>query len=137
MVLGETFNFIAYAFSPAIIVTPLGAVSVVVSAILSKYFLGEKINFSGACGIVLCIIGSIIIVFHGPPSTATETIPDFMSYVIHPVFLTYTAFCIILVAYVIVKLEPKYGKTQPVVYLLLTSIGGAYLVNGAQGNNGN
>lgn len=47
LALGEVFNFMAYAFSPAILVTPLGAVSVVVSAILSVIFLKERINFSG------------------------------------------------------------------------------------------
>jgi len=31
MILGEIFNFVAYAFTDAILVTPLGALSVVVS----------------------------------------------------------------------------------------------------------
>ncbi|KAJ1343627.1 hypothetical protein BSLG_001896 [Batrachochytrium salamandrivorans] len=44
MGVGEVSNFGAYAFAPTILVTPLGAISVVVSAILSIVFLKEKIN---------------------------------------------------------------------------------------------
>jgi magnesium transporter len=135
VVCGEAQNFMAYAFSPAIIVTPLGAISVVVSAILSILFLGEKLNFSGVCGIMLCIIGSTIIVFHGPPSTATETVPEFMSFVLHPLFLTYFALNIILVVWLIFKIGPLYGDTQPIVYLAINSLAGAFLVNSAQGSS--
>jgi uncharacterized membrane protein len=125
----------AYAFSPAIIVTPLGAISVVVGAILSIMFLGEKLNFSGACGILLCIIGSIIIVFHGPPSTNTETIPQFMSYALHPVFIVYCVLNAAFLIWLIFYIAPVYGETQPIVYLSITSIGGAFLVNSAQGTS--
>ncbi|XP_021251638.1 magnesium transporter NIPA3 isoform X2 [Numida meleagris] len=44
MGLGEAANFVAYAFAPATLVTPLGALSVLISAILSSYFLKEKLN---------------------------------------------------------------------------------------------
>jgi uncharacterized membrane protein len=131
--IGELCNFGAYAFSPAIIVTPLGAISVVVSPILSVFVLNEKLNFSGICGIMLCIIGSVIIVFHGPPTTATETIPQFISYVLHPVFLVFLFLSGGLLIWLIFFIAPLYGPTQPVVYLSITSIGGAFLVNAAQG----
>jgi drug/metabolite transporter (DMT)-like permease len=133
VVLGECSNFLAYGFSPAIIVTPLGAISVVVGAVLSKFVLGERITFTGVCGILLCVIGSLIIVLHGPPETASETIPEFFEYVVHPLFLSYSFLCLLLVIYIIIKLEPVYGSTQPAVYLTLVSIGGAFLVNAAQG----
>ena len=51
--LGEVFNFVAYAFAPATLVTPLGALSVLVTAMLSATFLGEALN----------ILGKVIIVF--------------------------------------------------------------------------
>ncbi|KAJ3347696.1 hypothetical protein HDU91_006720 [Kappamyces sp. JEL0680] len=133
VVLGELCNFGAYAFSPAIIVTPLGAVSVVISAILSFLFLGEKLNYSGAMGILLCIIGSVLIILHAPPSSQTETIPEFFSYVLSPGFLIYTGLAIVLMCYLVFRMGPLYGKTQPIVYLSITSLGGAFLVNGAQG----
>lgn len=45
--IGEAANFAAYAFAPASMVTPLGALSVLVAAILSSRFLNEKLNLLG------------------------------------------------------------------------------------------
>lgn len=45
--IGEVLNFAAYAFAPATLVTPLGALSVLFSALLSRYFLGERLNIFG------------------------------------------------------------------------------------------
>lgn len=67
MAVGELANFIAYAYAPAIIVTPLGALSVIVAAILAHYMLKERLNTFGALGCFLCIVGSINIVIHAPP----------------------------------------------------------------------
>lgn len=47
MGIGEAVNLLAYAFAPAALVTPLGALSVLVAAILSSKFLNEKLNFIG------------------------------------------------------------------------------------------
>lgn len=44
---GEALNFVAYAFAPATLVTPLGALSVIVTALFSQYFLGEALNVLG------------------------------------------------------------------------------------------
>lgn len=47
MGIGELANFAAYAFAPASLVTPLGALSVIVSAVLSSRYLKENINLLG------------------------------------------------------------------------------------------
>lgn len=73
MVVGELSNFLAYAFIPAIIVAPLGAVSVVAAAVLAHFMLKEKLSFSGSIGISLCVLGSVVVVLHGPHSSQTET----------------------------------------------------------------
>lgn len=44
---GEGANLLAYAFAPAALVTPLGALSVLVAAVLSSKFLNENLNFVG------------------------------------------------------------------------------------------
>ena len=134
LVLSEILNFIAYAYSPAILVTPLGAVSVAVSALLSVVFLKERLNFSGAAGISLCIMGSTIIVLHGPKSTATSTIPEFFANVFLPGFIVYFLICFATLMYLIIYAAPRYGTVNPFVYVSMTSICGAFLVNAAQGN---
>jgi hypothetical protein len=78
--------------------------------------LKETLNFSGAMGIVLCLIGSISIVLHAPTSTAVQTLPDFFRYVFAPcsfrlnvAFIVYSFFAMILLLYLVFKLGPKYG----------------------------
>ena len=50
----------AYAFVEAIVVTPMGALSVVISAILSSFFLNEKLTMFGWLGCSLCIVRSFL-----------------------------------------------------------------------------
>lgn len=54
--IGELANFAAYAFAPASLVTPLGALSVIVSAVLSSKYLKENINLLGKVTAVCYII---------------------------------------------------------------------------------
>jgi uncharacterized membrane protein len=63
---GELCNFAAYGFAPATLVTPLGALSVLVSAIMASHFLNESLNTIGKIGCVLTAIGSTVMVIHAP-----------------------------------------------------------------------
>ena len=47
MIGGEGMNFAAYAFAPAVLVTPLGALSILVSAVLAHFILQEKLHMLG------------------------------------------------------------------------------------------
>ncbi|XP_008581837.1 PREDICTED: magnesium transporter NIPA2 isoform X2 [Galeopterus variegatus] len=73
---GEVANFAAYAFAPATLVTPLGALSVLVSAILSSYFLNERLNLHGKIGCLLSILGSTVMVIHAPKEEEIETLNE-------------------------------------------------------------
>src|SRR3954447_6767613 len=59
VVAGEIANFAAYAFAPAILVTPLGALSVLIGAVLGSYFLKEELGTLGKLGCATCLIGSV------------------------------------------------------------------------------
>lgn len=41
----QILNFVAYAFTVAILVTPMGSISVVIAAILSHFILKETLTF--------------------------------------------------------------------------------------------
>lgn len=84
MVLGEICNFAAYAFAPAILVTPLGALSVLIGAILGSYFLNELLGILGKLGSAICLIGAVIIVLHAPPDKEISTIDEILNYAIQP-----------------------------------------------------
>lgn len=84
LVLGEVANFAAYAFAPAILVTPLGALSVLIGAVLGSYFLKEELGILGKLGCAMCLLGSVIIVLHSPPDEEIETVDQILSYAMRP-----------------------------------------------------
>lgn len=82
--IGEVCNFAAYAFAPAILVTPLGALSVLIGAVLGSYFLKEELGTLGKLGSAICLIGAVVIVLHAPPDEDIETIDQILHYAIQP-----------------------------------------------------
>ena len=89
MVLGEVANFLAYSFAPAILVTPLGAVSVVVGAILSHIFLRERLGKDGIIGCTLCILGSLEVILHSPEEVSMKTVEEVAAHFTKPGSFTY------------------------------------------------
>lgn len=84
VVLGEVANFAAYAFAPAILVTPLGALSVLIGAVLGSYFLKEELGTLGKLGCAICLIGSVIIVLHAPPDKEITDVQEILNYALRP-----------------------------------------------------
>ena len=84
LVVGEVANFAAYAFAPAILVTPLGALSVLIGAVLGAYFLKEELGTLGKLGCAMCLIGSVIIVLHAPPDKEIESIEQILHFALQP-----------------------------------------------------
>lgn len=84
LVVGEIANFAAYAFAPAILVTPLGALSVLIGAVLGAYFLDEELGVLGKLGCAICLIGSVVIVLHAPPDKDITTVDEILNYAIQP-----------------------------------------------------
>ncbi|RYP54551.1 hypothetical protein DL769_010326 [Monosporascus sp. CRB-8-3] len=85
VILGEVCNFAAYAFAPAILVTPLGALSVLIGAVLGSYILKEELGTLGKLGCAICLLGAIIIVLHAPADEDIQTIDQILHYAIQPV----------------------------------------------------
>ncbi|KAJ4347781.1 hypothetical protein N0V95_005128 [Ascochyta clinopodiicola] len=133
MILGEVCNLVAYAFTDAILVTPMGALSVVICAILSGIFLKERLSFVGKVGCFNCIIGSVIIALSAPEQSSVASIQDMKKWVIAPGFLSFAG--VIIVACVIIAFYygPKYGKKSMMIYLTVCSLIGGLSVVATQG----
>lgn len=102
VIVGEVANFAAYAFAPAILVTPLGALSIIIrhelevrlicliliiqlwllikqlcySAVLAHIILREKLHIFGILGCALCVVGSTTIVLHAPQEREIESVAE-------------------------------------------------------------
>ena len=133
MIMGEICNFVAYAFVDAILVTPLGALSVVITTILSAIFLKERLSFVGKIGCFMCIIGSVVIVMNAPSQSSAATIQEMQHFVIAPGFLSYAGVIIIVSVFIALWAGPRYGKKSMLVYLSVCSLIGGLSVVMIQG----
>ncbi|POS85186.1 hypothetical protein EPUL_003761 [Erysiphe pulchra] len=133
MIIGEVCNFVAYAFVDAILVTPLGALSVVITTVLSAIFLKERLSMVGKVGCFLCIIGSVIIVMNAPAESSVANIQEMQKFVIAPGFLTYASVIILGCLFVAIWVAPLYGKKTMMVYLSICSLVGSLSVVATQG----
>jgi drug/metabolite transporter (DMT)-like permease len=133
MIIGEICNFVAYAFTDAILVTPLGALSVVVTTILSAIFLKERLSFVGKVSCFICILGSVVIVLNAPEQAAVADIQEMQHFVIAPGFLSYAGVIIVGCVCVVFFVAPKYGKKSMLVYLTICSLIGGLSVVATQG----
>lgn len=121
-------NFTAYMFAPASLVTPLGALSVIITSILASKFLNERLNLLGKMGCFLCIIGSTIIVIHSPKENEVNDLNLLIEKASDPAFVTYVIFVLALSAFIAFYLGPRIGNKNVVVYVLLCSAMGSLTV---------
>ncbi|PWY70408.1 DUF803-domain-containing protein [Aspergillus heteromorphus CBS 117.55] len=133
MIIGELCNFVAYAFVDAILVTPLGALTVVVTTVLSAIFLKERLSFVGKVGCFCCIIGSVVIALNAPEQSSVSDIQEMKKYVIAPGFLVYAGLIIVGCVVTAVWLGPRYGKKSMFVYISICSLIGGLSVVATQG----
>lgn len=133
MIMGEVLNFVAYAFTDAILVTPLGALSVVITTVLSAIFLKERLSMVGKVACFLCIVGSVVIVMNAPQESSVANIQQMQSFVIAPGFLSYTGVIIIGSAITAFYAGPRWGKKNMFVYISICSWVGGLSVVATQG----
>ncbi|CAJ0965787.1 unnamed protein product [Ranitomeya imitator] len=156
---GEAANFAAYAFAPATLVTPLGALSVLICItslshhlilswrtplsstfttiekchVISSYFLNEKLNIHGKLGCLLCILGSTMMVIHAPHEEEVTSLHDMEIKLRDPVFITFAVASVVTSLILIFAVAPKKGPTNILVYIAICSIIGAFSVSCVKG----
>ncbi|RWS02649.1 magnesium transporter NIPA2-like isoform X1 [Dinothrombium tinctorium] len=132
MGLGEACNFAAYAFAPASLVTPLGALSVLITAVLASKYLKEKMNIFAKLGCVLCILGSTVTVIHAPKEKVT-TSEQLHYMLLEKSFLSYLAFVFFTSVSFIFYFGPKYGDSNVLIYVTICSVIGSISVMTCKG----
>ncbi|GAB4844827.1 hypothetical protein Ancab_038215 [Ancistrocladus abbreviatus] len=132
MVVGEIANFAAYAFAPAILVTPLGAVSIIISAALAHVILRERLHIFGVVGCILSVVGSTTIVLHAPQERQIESVKEVWDLATEPGFVVYAVLVIAAVFIIVVHFIPQYGQTHVMVYVGVCSLVGSLSVMGVK-----
>ncbi|KAG5733984.1 NIPA-like protein 2 [Termitomyces sp. T112] len=99
MNIGETGNFISYAWAPASVVAPLGTFALMANCFFAPLLLGERFRKRDLVGIVIAIIGAVTVVLATNASN-TPLDPDVLLEAISQTpFIIYS--CIYLVGAVI------------------------------------
>ncbi|POR36009.1 Magnesium transporter NIPA2 [Tolypocladium paradoxum] len=130
MIVGEICNFVAYAFTDAILVTPLGALSVVITTVLSAVFLKERLSMVGKVSCFLCIVGSVVIVMNAPQESSVADIQEMRTFFIAPGFLSYAGVILVGAAVAAIYAGPRWGNKNMLVYISICSwIGGLSVVS--------
>ncbi|EFO25121.2 hypothetical protein LOAG_03365 [Loa loa] len=130
---GEACNFAAYAFAPASLVTPLGALSVIVTAVLSSKLLKERLNLLGKIGCAVCLLGSTVIVLHSPKEEEVSNMADLALKMKDAGFIFYVVAVILVSLVMITYVAPRFGHSNILVYIFICSIIGSLSVLSVKG----
>eukprot|EP00041_Stephanoeca_diplocostata_P020964 m.479711 g.479711 ORF g.479711 m.479711 type:complete len:406 (-) comp21705_c0_seq1:2525-3742(-) len=134
VILGEVANFTAYAFAPAILVTPLGGLSVIVSAVLAAVLLNERLSVTGKLGCGLCVLGSTVIVLNAPVERDIKSVDEItIMMATNHVFQLYALFVLSFSLLLIFHYAPRIGRTNVFVYIAVCSLVGSISVIGVKG----
>ncbi|KAG2465050.1 NPAL2 protein, partial [Polypterus senegalus] len=121
MGIGELGNFAAYGFAPAMLVAPLGCVSVIASAIISVVFLRETLRASDILGGALAISGTYLLVTFAPNVSQQITAYKVQRYCVSWQFLIYLIIEIIVFC-ILMYLYKKKNVKHIVVVLLIVAL---------------
>lgn len=133
MAVGEGANFVAYSFTAASLVTPLGALSVIVTAILAFKYLGEELNLLGKIGCFLCVIGSTVIVIHSPKEGQVDSLDQLAAMLTETTFISYVCFVSFVSFWLAIFYAPKHGNKNIFIYIIICSLIGSLSVMACKG----
>ena len=128
MIGGEFANLAAYAYAPAIVVTPLGASTIIISALLANFFLGESMHSCGVFACVLTVFGSVILVSYAPNEAPLTSVEEIWQLATQPQFLVYCSCVVSLTLFLIYRCAPRHGRTHLLIYVLICSLIGSLSV---------
>ncbi|KAJ2933187.1 hypothetical protein H1R20_g3920, partial [Candolleomyces eurysporus] len=102
-------------------------------AVLASVFLKEHLGHLGRLGCTLCLLGSLIIVLHAPSDKDINSVEEFLLFAVQPGFLMYCFTVLVFSLIMIYFFVPKYGKTNPLVYISICSLVGSVSVMAIKG----
>ena len=121
------------------------------SAILASYLLEEELGHLGRLGCTICILGSLIIVIHAPADKDIQTVDEVLRYAVQPGasqsqslhgmrlnkwhagFLMYCFCVLVFTLTMIYAIAPKYGRSNPLVYISICSLVGSVSIMAIKG----
>lgn len=133
MIFGELGNFSAYAFAPAVLVAPLGAVSVLMNGAIAFWYGKEPCNLRDVIGYLLAVVGGVLFIYFAPIQTAHLTAALFKEHLTEPAFVSYFITLCIATAFLLYISEYNDLGQFLVVDMLICAFSGSMTVMAAKG----
>ena len=121
------------------------------SAVLASFLLKEELGHIGRVGCTLCLLGSLIIVLHAPEDKEIVTVDEILHFALQPGehdllkakfdtlnptqsgFMLYCFTVAVFSVLMIFAVAPRYGRTNPVIYISICSLVGSVSVMSIKG----
>jgi len=121
--IGEVGNLVAYGFAEATVVTPMGAVSVIWSVLMSTLFLKEQFKLSQAFGIVAIIGGVVLMVYSkGAEPVIEPTVEEAVELYFGTFQSVVYTLVVVVSTFLLWACSGTYGPRYVVVYCSLCSL---------------
>eukprot|EP00294_Goniomonas_avonlea_P001432 CAMPEP_0114550750 /NCGR_PEP_ID=MMETSP0114-20121206/6234_1 /TAXON_ID=31324 /ORGANISM="Goniomonas sp, Strain m" /LENGTH=307 /DNA_ID=CAMNT_0001735533 /DNA_START=24 /DNA_END=947 /DNA_ORIENTATION=- len=86
---GELGNFFALGMIPASVVAPLGALTIMFSALLGRFLLGEELLRKGYYGAVVLVLGAACVICSTPQQTAPSGLDELRERLANGAFIVF------------------------------------------------
>jgi len=125
LILGEILTVVAYTNAPAVLVSPLGAMRVIVTTLLSVKYLREQIQDSTKIGIAISILGSILIVIHAPKRNTVNNFENLRLHLESPEFISFVFVLGLAVCLILYFFAETHGSTNMFIFIGVCNILGS------------
>lgn len=132
MTIGETGNFLAYAFAPASIVSPLGVVALISNCLIAPLMLKERFRQRDFWGVLIAIGGAVTVVLSAKTSEKKLNPDTLWTDIKRWEFLVYVLITVVFII-VLMFASPKYGHRTIMVDLGLVGLFGGYTALSTKG----
>ncbi|EJU06266.1 DUF803-domain-containing protein, partial [Dacryopinax primogenitus] len=133
MGVGETGNFLSYAYAPASIVAPLGTVALIANCVFAPLLLHERLRKLELFGVALAIIGALTVVASSQSNDIRLTPDGLIKAIMQPGFIAFTAVYIVSVIVLMILSNREYGKAHVLVDVGICALFGGFTVLSTKG----
>lgn len=132
MALGETGNFLAYAFAPASVVATLGTTGLIANVFFAPLIFKERFRKIDLLGVSIAILGGIVVVLSAQADQPKLSPDQIIQAITQRSFLIYFGLTMLMLG-VLVYLSPKYGEQYILIDLGCVALCGGYTALSTKG----
>ena len=132
MAIGETGNFLAYAFAPASIVSPLGVVALISNCVIAPIMLKEEFRMRDFWGVLVAVGGAVTVVLSAKQEEKRLGPHEVLDAITRLEFEIYMLVTAVLIS-TLIWASPRFGDKTIFIDLGLVGLFGGYTALSTKG----